>query len=100
MVNSIRKVLKNDRQRAVSESSAMLTTQNSLVIQPSSNQSANNSIDSSRSSSIVEQLSKTYDNLPSLFEKESTVNMNDLNTKRRLSFVLTNYFNSIKKKLY
>lgn len=99
MVNSIRKVLKIDRQRAVSESSAMmLTTQNSLASQSSSNRSTN--IDSSRSSSIVEQLSKTYDNLPSLFEKESNGNLNEFNTKRRLSFVLTNYFNSIKKKLY
>jgi hypothetical protein len=86
MVNSIRKVLKIDRQRAVSESS--------------SNQSTNNSGDSSRSTSIVEQLSRTYDNLPSLFEKEPSGNMNDFNTKRRLSFVLTNYFNSIKKKLH
>ena len=79
MVNSIRKVLKIDRQRAVSESSAMmLTTQNSLASQSSSNRSTNNDsiVDSSRSSSIVEQLSKTYDNLPSLFEKESNGNLN------------------------
>jgi hypothetical protein len=105
-ISSVNLKLK-DRKRAVSESvaptEAIFKTKHDSASTP---QFRKCSIDSSRA--MIEELCKTYEDLPSLFEQRhdaaSQPNSNAAGTKssnkRRLSFIIANYFNNFKNKLH